>query len=91
MDDIDPDAHRRCRSTKRHERATDRHAIGIGGAVLGYAEAGSPVRRTPVVVGFGLLTGIAVAVVEHDASRASIRRSPHWRRSSCLPGLLPAS
>ncbi|AAV47058.1 hypothetical protein BDK61_0901 [Haloarcula quadrata] len=69
MDDIDPDAQP---SMSVHEATqkvlrTDL-AIGIGGAVLGYAEAGTALFDVlPVVVGFGLLTGIAVAVVEHDA------------------------
>jgi len=69
MSDIDPDAHP---SMSVHEATqkvlrTDL-AVGIGGAVLGYAEAGTALFDVlPVVVGFGLLTGIAVAVVEHDA------------------------
>ncbi|RLM97042.1 hypothetical protein [Haloarcula sp. Atlit-7R] len=69
MDDIDPDAQP---SMSAHEATqkvlrTDL-AIGIGGAVLGYAEAGTAlVDVLAVVVGFGLLTGIAMAVVEHDA------------------------
>ncbi|MDQ2073433.1 hypothetical protein RBH20_12895 [Haloarcula sp. H-GB4] len=69
MDDIDPDAQP---SMSVHEATqkvlrTDL-AIGIGGAVLGYAEAGTAlVDVLAVVVGFGLLTGITVAVVEHDA------------------------
>ncbi|WP_058994221.1 hypothetical protein [Haloarcula sp. CBA1127] len=69
MDDIDPDAQP---SMSVHEATqkvlrTDL-AIGIGGAVLGYAEAGTALFDVlPVVVGFGLLTGITVAVVEHDA------------------------
>jgi len=69
MDDIDPDTQP---SMSVHEATqevlrTDL-AIGIGGAVLGYAEAGTALVDVPaVVVGFGLLTGIAVAIVEHDA------------------------
>jgi hypothetical protein len=69
MDDVDPDTQP---SMSVHEATqevlrTDL-AIGIGGVVLGYAEAGTALVDVPaVVVGFGLLTGIAVAVVEHDA------------------------
>ena len=69
MDDVDPDTQP---SMSVHEATqevlrTDL-AIGIGGAVLGYAEAGTALVDVPaVVVGFGLLTGIAVAIVEHDA------------------------
>ena len=69
MDDIDPDAQP---SMSVHEATqkvlrTDL-AIGLSGAVLGYAEAGTALfELLPVVIGFGLLTGIAVAVVEHDA------------------------
>ncbi|WP_434531250.1 hypothetical protein ACODNH_08370 [Haloarcula sp. NS06] len=69
MDDIDPDAQP---SMSVHEATqkvlrTDL-AIGIGGAVLGYAEAGTAlIDVLAVVVGFGLLTGITVAIVEHDA------------------------
>jgi hypothetical protein len=69
MSDIDPDAQP---SMSVHEATqkvlrTDL-AVGIGGAVLGYAEAGTALFDVlPVVVGFGLLTGVAVAVVEHDA------------------------
>jgi hypothetical protein len=69
MSDIDPD---RQPSLSVHE-ATQRVlrtdlAVGIGGAVLGYAEAGTALfDLLPVVVGVGLLTGVAVAVVEHDA------------------------
>jgi hypothetical protein len=68
MSDIDPDAQP---SMSVHEATqkvlrTDL-AVGIGGAVLGYAEAGTALFDVlPVVVGFGLLTGVAVAVVEHD-------------------------
>ncbi|AJF25313.1 hypothetical protein SG26_05995 [Haloarcula sp. CBA1115] len=69
MDDIGPDTQP---SMSVHEATqkvlrTDL-TIGIGGAVLGYAEAGTAlVDVLAVVVGFGLLTGITVAVVEHDA------------------------
>ncbi|EMA33894.1 hypothetical protein [Haloarcula japonica] len=69
MDDIDHDTQP---SMSVHEATqevlrTDL-AIGIGGTVLGYAEAGTAlVDVLAVVVGFGLLTGITVAVVEHDA------------------------
>ncbi|WP_336358466.1 hypothetical protein [Haloarcula sp. CGMCC 1.6347] len=69
MDGIDPDTQP---SMSVHEATqkvlrTDL-AIGIGGAVLGYAESGTAlVDVLAVVVGFGLLTGITVAVVEHDA------------------------
>ncbi|MHC3378934.1 hypothetical protein [Haloarcula sp. H-GB5] len=69
MDDIDPGAqpsmsvHEATREVLRTDLA-----IGIGGAVLGYVEAGTAlVDVLAVVVGFGLLTGITVAVVEHDA------------------------
>jgi len=69
MMDIDPDTQP---SMSVHEATqkvlrTDL-AVGIGGAVLGYAEAGTALFDVlPVVVGFGLLTGVTVAVVEHDA------------------------
>jgi len=69
MNDIDPDTEP---SLSEHEATqkvlrTDL-AVGIGGAVLGYAEAGSALFDVlPVVVGVTLLTAVAVAVVEHDA------------------------
>ncbi|WP_336329328.1 hypothetical protein [Haloarcula sp. CGMCC 1.2071] len=69
MDDIDPDTQpsMSVREATQEVLRTDL-AIGIGGAVLGYAEAGTAlVDVLAVVVGFGLLTGITVAVVEHDA------------------------
>ncbi|NLV13425.1 hypothetical protein [Haloarcula argentinensis] len=68
MDDIDPGAQpsMSVREATQEVIRTDL-AIGIGGAVLGYAEAGTAlVGVLPVVVGFSLLTGITVAVVEHD-------------------------
>jgi hypothetical protein len=69
MSDIDPDAQPSMSVHKATQKVlrTDL-AVGIGGAVLGYAEAGTALFDVlPVVVGFGLLTGVAVAVVEHDA------------------------
>ncbi|GGK55577.1 hypothetical protein [Haloarcula sebkhae] len=69
MDDIDPGAQPSMSVNEATQEVlrTDL-AIGIGGAVLGYAEAGTAlVDVLAVVVGFGLLTGITVAVVEHDA------------------------
>jgi hypothetical protein len=69
MTGIDPDSEP---SMTEHEAAqrvlrTDL-AVGIGGAVLGYAEAGGALFAVlPVVAGVALLTAVAVAVVEHDA------------------------
>ncbi|MFB6224034.1 MAG: hypothetical protein ABEH86_10250 [Haloarcula sp.] len=69
MSDIDPDTQPSMSDYEATQKIlrTDL-AIGLGGAVLGYAEAGTALfGLLPVVVGFGLLTGVAVAVVEHDA------------------------
>lgn len=69
MSDLDPDAGP---SLSDHEATqkvlrTDL-AIGIGGAVLGYAEAGSALFDVlPVVVVVALVTAGAVAAIEHDA------------------------
>ncbi|MDS0219848.1 hypothetical protein NDI54_00590 [Haloarcula sp. S1AR25-5A] len=69
MSDIDPDAQPPISDREATQKVlrTDL-AVGIGGAVLGYAEAGSAlVDVLAVVAGVGLLTAVAVAVVEHDA------------------------
>ncbi|WP_336336620.1 hypothetical protein [Haloarcula brevis] len=69
MSDVDPNTQPSLSTREATQRVlrTDL-AVGIGGAVLGYAEAGTALfDMLPVVVGVGLLTGVAVAVVEHDA------------------------
>ncbi|MDT3433598.1 hypothetical protein [Haloarcula sp. 1CSR25-25] len=69
MTDIDPGSEP---SLSEHEATqkvlrTDL-AVGLGGAVLGYAEAGTALFDVlAVVVSVSVLTAVAVAVVEHDA------------------------
>jgi hypothetical protein len=69
MSDIDPDAEPSISTRQATQKIlrTDL-AVGIGGAVLEYAEAGNALFDVlTVVAGVALLTAVAVAVVEHDA------------------------